>query len=100
MAEADISVQNISLTSDSQSVNSEAILQDKDSGGGSLTFFSQIIIISTVILAAIINLSLPDTRHTEIWIALLSTCIGFVVPGPRLKKYKNKKIIHEKPLNP
>ena len=48
-------------------------------------FFSQIFIIFTVIISAILNLSLGQ-EHTTLWTSLLSTCIGLLLPNPSLKR--------------
>ena len=94
MANSSTSGQNISINGDFQSLNSDSHLQPSDSRGRNLAFFSQIIIISTVIIASIINLSIYNSTHTDLWIALLSACTGTVIPGPRLKKYKKRKNTH------
>ena len=78
---------NVSVNEDSQSLNSNT--NPFHYKNRRLVFFSQILIISVVIFAAIINLSIANTAHTDLWIALLATCIGAVIPGPRLKNYKN-----------
>jgi hypothetical protein len=49
-------------------------------------FFSQIIIIYTVVIACIINLSLDNGKST-LWTALLSSCLGYLLPNPKIKKH-------------
>ena len=52
-----------------------------------VVFFSQVIILYTVILTCIINLSISQ-QHGEVWIGLLSSCIGFLLPNPSIKRNK------------
>ena len=55
-----------------------------------ITFAIQIIAIYSIIIASVINLSLqhPDK---ELWLILLSSCIGYVLPNPGLK-YKKRTL--------
>lgn len=50
-----------------------------------VVFFSQIIILYVVIITCIVNLSI-DAKHNEVWIGLLSSSIGFLLPNPSVKK--------------
>ena len=50
-----------------------------------IVYFCQIIIVSAIIITSIINLSLQN-GSSELWISLLSSCIGYVLPSPKLKK--------------
>ena len=52
-----------------------------------VVFLSQVIILYTVILTCIINLSISQ-QHSEVWIGLLSSCIGFLLPNPSIKRNK------------
>ena len=53
-------------------------------------FFSQVALIFIVILSAIINISLNNGKQ-EVWIILLSTGIGVLLPNPKLGRRKNFK---------
>ena len=59
---------------------------NRRSVGRDIVFFSQIFIITVVIIASIVNLSLSPTKQTELWVALLSTSLGAVLPSPKLKR--------------
>lgn len=48
-----------------------------------IVFFSQIIILYIIIITCIINLSLGN--GSEMWLILLSTSIGAILPNPKLK---------------
>ena len=52
-----------------------------------ITYFSQIIVIYAIIATAIIHLSLqaPDK---ELWLVLLSSSLGYILPTPGLKFVK------------
>lgn len=56
-----------------------------------LVFYAQILIIVIVVVASIVNLSLNSTQHTELWVAVLSTSLGAVLPSPKLKHTKRSK---------
>ena len=52
-----------------------------------VVFFSQVIILYIVIITCIVNLSI-NTQHNEVWIGLLSSSIGFLLPNPSIKRNK------------
>ena len=51
-----------------------------------IQYFGQIIILYTVILVSIGNLSLGH-KNSELWTALLASCLGYLLPNPSLKKH-------------
>lgn len=54
---------------------------------GELVFFGQMIVILCVVIASIYNLSVyRGGKQSELWTALLSSCLGYVLPNPRLKR--------------
>lgn len=61
-------------------------------GGGpasrNITSICQLFIITIVVIACIINLSLKN-GNTELWVAFLSLGVGFVVPHPKVKTVKS-----------
>jgi hypothetical protein len=50
-----------------------------------IVYFCQMIIVYIIIIASVINLSIKN-GSTELWISLLSSCIGYALPNPKLKK--------------
>ena len=50
-----------------------------------IVYFSQMIIVYIIIIVSIVNLSLQNGT-SELWISLLSSCIGYALPSPKLKK--------------
>lgn len=49
-----------------------------------IVFFSQVIIVYIVIITCIINLS-THNNQTELWTALLSSSLGYLLPAPQLE---------------
>ena len=49
-----------------------------------VSYVIQITIIVVIIVACIVNLSL-DLPHRDLWISLLSSCLGYALPHPKLK---------------
>jgi hypothetical protein len=54
-----------------------------------IVFFCQMLILVIVILASVINLSLG--AQSDLWIVLLSTSLGAILPNPNLKRNHDKK---------
>ena len=52
-----------------------------------VVFFTQIIIIYVVILTCIVNLSLGN-GDSNLWTALLSSSLGYLLPNPSVKRQK------------
>ncbi len=48
-------------------------------------YLTQVIIIYIVIITCIINLSISN-GDSNLWTALLSSCLGYMLPNPSLKK--------------
>ena len=51
---------------------------------GEIVFFVQIIIVYSVIITSLFNLS-RGVEPQSLWIALLSSSLGYVLPNPNLK---------------
>ena len=56
-----------------------------------LVFFSQVIILYIVIITAIVNLSIPS-ENSNLWTALLSSSLGYLLPNPSMKERKRNDI--------
>jgi hypothetical protein len=52
-----------------------------------ITYFCQILILFIVVTASIINLSLSSEKK-DLWISLLASSIGYIIPGPSINKKK------------
>ena len=50
-----------------------------------VVYLTQILGLYTIIITSIVNLSIHQ-EHREVWIGLLSSCLGFLLPNPSLKK--------------
>ena len=86
----------MSQTSDSVSVDIQtesASTAEKAKGREAknrITFFSQIIVIYAVIATAIFHLSF-QSPDKELWLVLLSSSLGYILPTPGLKFVKPPK---------
>lgn len=49
-----------------------------------VVYVSQMIVIFTVVATSVYNLS-RSTEQSELWTALLSSCLGYILPNPRLR---------------
>ena len=49
----------------------------------SITYYTQVAVILVVVIASIINLRLNKEPQT-LWVALLTSCVGYVLPNPRM----------------
>ena len=54
-----------------------------------VVFFCQMLVLYTVIITCIINLSVGSGKQSELWIILLSTCLGAALPNPRMEDSKS-----------
>lgn len=50
-----------------------------------IVFFTQIILVYIVTIACIINISLYNDKTSQVWITLLSGCLGYILPNPTLE---------------
>ncbi len=55
-----------------------------------VVFFTQVFLIYGVVITSLINISLGKTE--ELWIVLLTSCLGYLLPNPTLKR--EPSIIH------
>ena len=62
-------------------------------------FFSQTILIYIVVLICIINLSLGN-GNSNLWTALLSSSLGYILPNPSLKTHRRRATVDTTPLSP
>ena len=51
-----------------------------------VVFFSQVILIYIVVICSLINISLGSSL--QLWIILLTSCLGYLLPNPSLKTVK------------
>ena len=62
-----------------------------------VVYIVQLAVLTIVILVALLNLSLGWQKdNKEMWVAMLSSCIGYMLPAP---SYKNKSLLQEKTVN-
>lgn len=56
-----------------------------------IRFIAQLIVILTVMLVSLINLSL-DAEREKLWFALLAGSIGLILPNPKLNEHPRTTI--------
>jgi hypothetical protein len=82
--------------SDSSYIRRQATSQWSDGA----VFLSQIFVVYVVIIAAIVNLTFfPNSKH-DLWITLLSSSIGYLLPSPTIKRHKAQVIESENHPHP
>lgn len=55
-----------------------------------VTYFTQITVIIGIVITSIVHLSLQSSDR-ELWLILLSSSLGSILPTPRLKYFKNQQ---------
>lgn len=56
-----------------------------------IVFFVQIILVYIVVIVSIVNLTIGRVDDDKLWIALLSSSIGYILPCPSLKIVNKQK---------
>lgn len=51
-----------------------------------LVYIFQIILVYVIVISCIANLSLKKDANTELWITLLGSSLGYILPSPKIKK--------------
>lgn len=54
-------------------------------------FYTQALILFTVILFCIYNLSKEDVTNQAVWTTLLASSLGYILPSPSISRKKKKK---------
>ena len=55
------------------------------------SFFAQIVVVYTIIITSLIHLSLKSPDK-ELWLILLSSSVGYILPSPGLKFSKRPEL--------
>ena len=55
------------------------------------SFFAQIVVVYTIIITSLIHLSLKS-QDKELWLILLSSSVGYILPSPGLKFSKRPEL--------
>ena len=61
-----------------------------------IVYFCQIIIVYIIVITSIVNLSL-NNGNSELWISLLCSAIGYVLPSPSLNHDARTLPVPEQP---
>ncbi len=54
-------------------------------------YFCQILILYTVIIVCLVNLSLGVQQHS-LWASILSGSVGYILPAPKIRKRRKKHV--------
>ncbi len=57
-----------------------------------IIYYCQIVVIYIIIITCLLNLSLSNDKDC-VWSTLLSACIGYLLPPPKLDKFKNDTLL-------
>ena len=60
-----------------------------------VVYITQMCVIMGVVIAAIINLSVNQENNKEMWISLLCSTIGYILPNPKLRKPTTPSLLPE-----
>lgn len=70
---------------ESESVNStDWVMFGNHFPRSEVRFFAQVVILYVVIITCLANLSVGNTNHESLWISLLCSCIGYLLPSPHI----------------
>ncbi len=82
---------NEPLTSDHHSVNSHTWhLCGRRFPKSEVVYACQVIVIYAVISVSLVNLTLYKDEG-KLWTALLSSCLGYMLPNPSIKSYPSEE---------
>ena len=86
--------QRINLYKPSQSVNHVSLMEDTEQQGwccsgsrvprAEIVYLCQIVLILSIVFASIYNLT-QQLGDQQLWTALLSSCMGYLLPNPTIK---------------
>ena len=51
-----------------------------------IVYFAQVVLVYCIVFASLLNLSI-GTENNTLWIALLSSSVGYILPQPTLKRH-------------
>lgn len=57
-----------------------------------LEFFAQTLLLYIVVITSIVNLTWSE-RNTTLWVTLLSSCVGYLLPHPKYKGDKTPALV-------
>lgn len=57
-----------------------------------IVFFAQVTLIYVVVIVCLVNLTIGDDK-TNLWIALLSGSLGYILPAPNLRASDDGSIL-------
>lgn len=77
------------MESNKSSVSHTTVLSEPPTKDQRIVYGVQVTLLYILIITCILNLSIPSLRlegkFEHLWIGLLSSCIGYLLPNPNLK---------------
>lgn len=58
-------------------------------------FAAQVILLFIVVIVSLVNLSI-DNGNTNLWTAILTSCLGYMLPHPNIRKAKDKTPVDQR----
>lgn len=86
-----IDTENVAADASEESIHSSWHFLGHDIPRSEITFFSQVIVVYIVIITCIVNLSL-NNGDSNLWTALLSSCLGYLLSSPTIRSHKTGRI--------
>lgn len=53
-----------------------------------VVFIAQVVLLFVVVVVSLVNLTMNKGNH-DLWIMTLTSCLGYMLPNPRMKKVKD-----------
>lgn len=90
MASVDLADGDVVILPDQHQLNvdsvSQYMLMGKPFPRSEVRFFAQVIILYLVIITCLANLTFAEGRLDSLWVSLMSTSIGILVPSPYISQ--------------
>lgn len=80
---------HITIERDSQSITKDWSICGERVPKNQVTFLAQIIVVYGIIIVSVVHISLQSANQ-ELWLVLLSSAFGYILPNPGLKYSKTK----------
>ena len=77
-------MENMLKSKSGASSSSQWVMMGKRFPSSEVKFFSQTIILYIVIITCLANLTIADSDMRSVWISLLCSCLGCILPSPTI----------------
>lgn len=89
---AGVEICNIESLNSCTSEKSNWLICSKKVPCSEIIYFTQVLLIFIVVIVCLFNLTTlnkTESKNYALWSSLLSGCLGYLLPSPRLKKKKS-----------